>query len=163
MLDDAVRKRKGEKLVEEVETKIDLPVEAYLPDDYVPDSRQKVSLYKKISAVKNEGDLSELTAELKDRFGHVPEPVEMLLEIAILKQQCQQMGIDKIASARENIKVLFDLQKAKVDPQRIIKLIRQDRRLSLEPPAQLTINTTGLKGKNLIIIFRSVLEKIEAA
>jgi len=93
----------------------------------------------------------------------VPEPVEMLLEIAILKQQCQQMGIDKIASARENIKVLFDLQKAKVDPQRIIKLIRQDRRLSLEPPAQLTINTKGLRGKSLITIFRSVLEKIEAA
>ena len=163
MLDDAVRKLKGEKLVEEVETKIDLPVEAYLPDDYVPDSRQKVSLYKKIAAVKNEGDLSELTAELKDRFGNVPEPVEMLLEIAILKQQCQQMGIDKIASARENIKVLFDLQKAKVDPQRIIKLIRQDRRLSLEPPAQLTINTKGLRGKSLITIFRSVLEKIETA
>ena len=107
MLDDAVKKLKGEKVSEDLETKINLPIEAYLPDNYVPDSRQKVSLYKKIASAKNESDFSELKTEMKDRFGSVPEPVDMLLQMSFLKWKCQQMGIDKITSTRENIKILL--------------------------------------------------------
>ena len=160
MLDDAVKKLKGEKVSEDLETKINLPIEAYLPDNYVPDSRQKVSLYKKIASAKNEADFSELKTEMKDRFGSVPEPVDMLLQMSFLKWKCQQMGIDKITSTRENIRILFNPDRIEFDPSNIITLIKKDQRLGLEPPAQLTVNTEGLTGKNLLVTVQSLLDKI---
>ncbi len=161
MLDDAVKRLKGEKVFEEIETQINLPIEAYLPDDYVPDSRQKVSLYKKIASAKNEIDFTELNAEMKDRFGSVPEPVEMLLKIAFLKRECQQMGIDKITSTRENIKVFFNPEKIQFDPSKIVALIQQDQRLRLEPPAQLAIQTKGFVSRDLLCVLQGLLDKIK--
>ena len=83
-----------------METRINLPVEAYLPDNYVPDSRQKVSIYKKIAGLKDREALNELREELKDRYGAIPEPAEMLLEVANIKQLSQHLGITTIVLER---------------------------------------------------------------
>ena len=117
LLEDTVKKLKGEEIEETVETRISLPVEAYLPDEYVPDSRQKVSLYKKISALKTYGDRKELEEEIVDRYGKIPEPVEMLLEIAELKQLSQKLGADAIVAGGEQIKITFDAEKLGLDPK----------------------------------------------
>ena len=70
------------------------------------------------------------------------------------------MGIDKITSTRENIRILFNPDRIEFDPSNIITLIKKDQRLGLEPPAQLTVNTEGLTGKNLLVTVQSLLDKI---
>lgn len=120
-----------------------------------------MSLYKKIASAKNEIDFTELNAEMKDRFGSMPEPVEMLLKIAFLKRECQKMGIDKITSTRENIKVFFNPELIQFDPSKVVTLIQQDQRLRLEPPAQLTIQTKGLVERDLLCVLQGLLDKIK--
>jgi len=160
LLEEAVQKLRGEKIEEAVETRINLPVEAYLPDEYVPDSRQKVSLYKKIAALKTGVDRKALAEEMTDRYGKIPEPVEMLLEIAELKQFSQGLGVDAIVAGEEGVKITFDSVKPRFDPHQLIQLIQQDRRLTLSPPVRLVVNTKGLEGKTLLLALKRILGRL---
>ena len=157
LLDDAVRKLKGEKVEEEIETNINLPIEAFLPDDYIPDSRQKISIYKKISALKNEKQKDDLTKELKDRYGDLPEPVEMLLEITTIKQLSQKLGISAIVAGGNRIKVTFDERNPKIDANQLIEAVHENPQLELRPPAQLLISIEEITGKELLTELQQIL------
>lgn len=157
LLDDAVRKLKGEKVEEDIETSINLPIDAFLPDDYIPDSRQKISIYKKISALKNEKQKDELTEELKDRYGDIPEPVEMLLEITTIKQLSQKLGISTIVAGGNRIKVTFDERDPKIDVTQLVASVRENPQLELRPPAQLMISIEEKIGKELLTELQLIL------
>ena len=150
LLEEAVMALKGEKVEEALDTRISLPVEAYLPDDYVPDSRQKVSVYKKIAGLKDDTALKELREELQDRYGPIPEPVEMLLEIANLKQQSNQLGISAIVAGTEQVKVTFDEQNPRINVKKFIEIVHKNKNLQLQPPAQLKIRMPGMTGANML-------------
>ncbi len=157
LLEETVRGLKGEKVEEAIETRINLPIEAYLPDTYIPDSRQKISIYKKISALKTETDRRELENELKDRYGDMPEPVEMLLEISSIKQLSQQLGITSLVAGSKQLKATFDERKPKIDVTQFIETVHNNPKLQLRPPAQLMIDIEGLDGKNLLIALQQIL------
>ena len=160
LLSETVKSLSGEEVEESVETRINLPVEAYLPDEYVPDSRQKVSLYKKIAGLETVGDRADLEAEMSDRYGTIPEPVEMLLEIAQLKHLSKELGVESIAAGDDQIKITFDDAKSQLDPTRLIRIIRQDQRLRLMPPARLMVNMQGLAGRTLMLAVKAILKRL---
>lgn len=157
LLEEAVMALKGEKVEETLETRISLPIEAYLPDDYVPDSRQKVSIYKKIAGLKDTAALKELREELQDRYGAIPEPAEMLLEIASVKQLSQNLGITAIVAGKEQVKVTFDEQKPRINVKKFIEIIHKNSNLQLQPPAQLKIRMPGMTGVNLLTELQQTL------
>ena len=157
LLEEAVMALKGEKVEETLETRISLPVEAYLPDDYVPDSRQKVSIYKKIAGLKDTAALKELREELQDRYGAIPEPAEMLLEIASIKQLSQNLGITAIVAGKEQVKVTFDEQKPRINVKKFIEIIHKNSNLQLQPPAQLKIRMPGVTGVNILTELQQTL------
>ena len=76
---------------------IDLPVDAYLPDDYVPEEPQKLELYRRLARVSSEGDVEAVRRDLVDRFGPLPSPVERLLEVARLRLSAERAGIASIS------------------------------------------------------------------
>ncbi len=158
LLEEAVMTLKGEKVEETLETRISLPIEAYLPDDYVPDSRQKVAIYKKIADLKDSTALKELREELQDRYGAIPEPVEMLLEIASVKQLSQNLGITAIVAGKEQVKVTFDEQKPKINVKKFVERIHQDNDLQLQPPAQLKIRMPGMTSLNILTKLKQTLK-----
>ena len=157
LLEDAVMALKGEKVEETVETRISLPVEAYLPDDYVPDSRQKVSVYKKIAGLKDREALNELREELKDRYGAIPEPAEMLLEVADIKQLSQHLGITAIVAGKEQVKVTFDERKPRINVKKFVEIVHQNKNIQLQPPAQLKIRMPGVTGVNMLTELQQTL------
>ena len=158
LLEEAVMALKGEKVEETVETRINLPVEAYLPDNYVPDSRQKVSIYKKIAGLKDRAALEELREELKDRYGAIPEPAEMLLEVANIKQLSQQLGIATIVAGKEQVKVTFDEKKPRINVKKFIDVVHENKNLQLQPPAQLKIRMPGVTGANMLTELQQTLK-----
>ena len=68
-----------------IDVDVDLPGEAFLPDDYVPEMRQKIDIYRRLTRMANVNDLRQLRDELNDRFGSPPDQVERLFKIAELK------------------------------------------------------------------------------
>ena len=163
LLEETVRGLKGQKVEATIETRINLPIEAYLPDTYIPDSRQKISIYKKISALKTDADRHELEDELKDRYGDIPDPVEMLLEISSIKQLCQQLGITTLVAGSKQLKATFDERKSKIDVTQLVETVHNNPKLQLRPPAQLMIDIEGLGGKNLLIALQQILTPFVAA
>ena len=79
-----------------VEIKIELPVDAHLPHEYVPGERLRLEAYKKLASVENEAALDEIIAELKDRYGEPPAPVLNLFDVARLRTIARQAGISDI-------------------------------------------------------------------
>ena len=85
MLGEAVRQLKGEAKEEVFTTTMDLNVDAYIPESYIPNEYQKLDIYKRIAGIENEEELEDMTEELLDRFGDIPKRVQQLLTIAGLK------------------------------------------------------------------------------
>ena len=162
LLEEAVMALKGEKVEETLETRISLPVEAYLPDDYVPDSRQKIAVYKKIAGLKDSGALNELRDELRDRYGPIPEPAEMLLEVASIKQLSQNLGITAIVAGKEQVKVTFDEQKPKINVKKLVDIIHENDNFQLQPPAQLIIRMPGMAGVDILTELQQALKRFVA-
>ncbi len=85
LLDNAVRRMKNQPLRTHLEVTIDLPYSAYLPRDYVPDRRQRIEVYRRLSRIRRTDRLEDFRQELRDRFGKAPEPAEWLLRLAELR------------------------------------------------------------------------------
>ena len=79
-----------------VEIKIELPVDAHLPHEYVPGERLRLEAYKKLASVENAEALDEIIAELKDRYGEPPTPVLNLFDVARLRTIARRAGISDI-------------------------------------------------------------------
>ncbi|MFD1432650.1 transcription-repair coupling factor [Lacticaseibacillus yichunensis] len=107
MLNDAVAKKRGTKVQAKTDAEIDLDIEAYLPDDYVSDSRQKIELYKRVRETENDAQEQELTGDLIDRFGDYPAPVDNLLKIAHLKRFADQALVEKVSQTGSQLAIIL--------------------------------------------------------
>ena len=85
LLEKAVRELKKLPPRETVDVAVDLPVQAYLPRQYIPDMRTKIDLYRRLARITTEDQLDDLAGELADRFGAVPIEVQRLVELARLR------------------------------------------------------------------------------
>jgi transcription-repair coupling factor (superfamily II helicase) len=96
LLERAVRQLKKLPPRETVDVNIDLPGEAYLPRNYVPDMRSKIDLYRRLAQLTTEAAVTDFAGELADRFGPVPAVVEHLLELARLRIWAHRWGVREI-------------------------------------------------------------------
>lgn len=88
----------GEKEETPSEIKVDLPVNAHMPHDYVSSERLRLSAYRQIAQALTIEELNEAREELVDRYGALPEPVENLFTIAALRQRARAVGLREIVA-----------------------------------------------------------------
>lgn len=86
------------------EVKIELPVDAHLPHEYVPGERLRLEAYKKLATVEDEAALEAIVEELRDRYGEPPEPAQHLIEVARLRTIARAAGISDVAVQAKNIR-----------------------------------------------------------
>jgi transcription-repair coupling factor (superfamily II helicase) len=96
LVGEAVAEFRGESGTETVEMKVDLPVDAHLPHDYVPGERLRLEAYRKIAEVVSSHGLDQVRAELLDRYGPLPTPVENLLEVARFRVLARGVGLTEV-------------------------------------------------------------------
>ena len=122
MLNEAVRLLKGEIKEEDFTTTMDLNVDAFIPDSYIPNEYQKLDVYKRIAAIENEEEMEDMTEELLDRFGDIPKKVEKLLKVAALKTMAHAAYVTSVE--QKGARFVFTMyERARVAPQRIPELI----------------------------------------
>ncbi len=100
LLDEAIKKIKGQVVQKIPEPVLDLNVDAYIGDRYISDPKQKVEFYKKMAAVKSLEDATELEMEFEDRFGDLPDSVRNLLLVTQIKVLAREIGIASITSQK---------------------------------------------------------------
>lgn len=110
LLEEAIREMKGEvKPPEPAPVIVDIPVDAFIPEDYVPDPRQKIDLYKKIAAIETLEDADDVAEEILDRFGNPPLAVQNLLAVARVKIRARQIGISTISQEKDRLVFKFSV------------------------------------------------------
>jgi transcription-repair coupling factor (superfamily II helicase) len=83
------------------EVRIDLPVDAHLPPDYIGSDRLRLEGYRRLAAAPDEAGIASVVEELVDRYGPLPEPAERLLALARLRLLCRQYGVTEVAAVGE--------------------------------------------------------------
>jgi len=108
MVEQAVQRLKGQVVEEEPDPTLRLNVSAFIPEDYVADPHQRLSLYKRLSSSTQVGDLALLHGEIQDRFGPPPEPVERLLEVMQVRLQAKVLRLSSIELKTGSVVVTLD-------------------------------------------------------
>ena len=106
LVGEAVANYRGEKEEREVETKIDLPVNAHIPHTYIDSERLRLQAYRQIAAADTEEKIAEAREELADRYGELPEAVENLLAVATLRMHARAAGIHEMVVLGPKVRVV---------------------------------------------------------
>ncbi len=147
LLEEAVSEKRGKK-AEKTDCKVDLKLNAYIPDNYIFDSESRIEMYKLISGIVSEEDYREVLDEMIDRFSEPPKPVCNLLEIAVIRGAACQCGVTEITEKEE--KYLIFLTK-EPQPEQIARAASayKGRELFYSPgskPCFSLATALGLKG-----------------
>ncbi|SNY51599.1 transcription-repair coupling factor [Paractinoplanes atraurantiacus] len=104
MVGEAVQAFKGERPEEEPEVKIDLPVDAHLPVEYIAVERLRLEMYRKLAEARDEEKLREVVAEMTDRYGEPPAQVANLIAVARFRQRARAYGLTDVSMQGKHIR-----------------------------------------------------------
>jgi transcription-repair coupling factor (superfamily II helicase) len=148
LLEQTVRELKGEELEDDVRATVNLRVDLRIDASYVPDMNQRLMLYRKVAAARRDAEIDQVLEESIDRYGPLPDSVLNLADYGRIRVMADRLGIDTIDREGRIVVLKFGPQ-AKVDPVRLVALVRQRRELTLVPPAALRLALDGTGGSGL--------------
>jgi len=128
LLDIAMREMRGMEPPADFETLMDITLDAYIPDHYIPHEGQRLDIYKKISHIDNQTDFYDVQEEMEDRFGTLPPSAQNLLDIALLKARARSFDITAIKqnNSTNTVTIAFKPD-AKVDPLTIARMVKESK------------------------------------
>jgi transcription-repair coupling factor (superfamily II helicase) len=139
LLAESVSEMRGEPVPEERDVRVDLPVKAFIPPEWLGQESLRLELYRRIGAARDRDELARVRAEAEDRFGRVPDEVRTLLAVQSLRLTCLETGVDEVFTIRREIRI----RPMDAEAGHALALTRDDaayhevtRTLNLKPPAQ---------------------------
>ena len=146
LLEQTVRELKGEDLEDDVRATVNLRVDLRIDADYVPDMNQRLMLYRKVAAARRDEEIDRVLEEAADRYGPLPDSVLNLADYGRIRVMADKLDIDTIDREGRTVVIKFRPQ-ARVDPVRLVSLVRQRPDLTLVPPAALKLSLDVAQGK----------------
>ncbi|MTH55249.1 transcription-repair coupling factor [Bacillus mangrovi] len=163
MLKEAIEERKGDAPKEkEFVPEIDLDLDAYIPEGYISDGKQKIDMYKRFRAITSEEDLSELQEEMTDRFGNYPAEVSYLFKAAEAKLLSVRERVETIKEAKNVIYLSVEEEASmRADGQKLFELSsKYGRKVGLGMDGnklKISIQTKGLEPEEKLSILIGLL------
>ena len=152
LMEETLNEVQGQAPRHELETRVDLRVDAFLPTDYVADEKQRMEMYKRIASIATDDERADLTDELIDRYGDLPAVVETLLDVSQLRQLCNRMGISQVARSKEGLRMKLD-ERYVPDAAIFLQAVAEtDGRLTLSarPPAALMLKDPRMQEREML-------------
>ncbi|MBI3185166.1 MAG: transcription-repair coupling factor [Myxococcales bacterium] len=162
LLEEAVCEARGEPPRSEVEPEVNLPLAAFIPDDYVPDVHQRLVLYKRFSVAASPDELADLRAELVDRFGDCPGEVDNLSELTLLKIDMRELRLRALESGPARLVITLGPEPM-LEPAKLAALIQRSKGLyRLTPDMKLVVRAPeGIQGVQLVAEAQKVIRDLE--
>jgi transcription-repair coupling factor (superfamily II helicase) len=132
LLEQAVQELKGEEVAPRIDPEIHLKLEANLPEEYVPDSHQRMSLYKRLSRATEAGEIDDIEEEMIDLYGKNPIQVADLLQIMRIRLMMKNLRILKLDYNGKELVFSFDAG-TPVNPVALIQWAEKDPKVRLIP------------------------------
>jgi transcription-repair coupling factor (superfamily II helicase) len=158
LLEQAILELRGEPPREAPRAALHLRVEMRIPPDYVPETHQRLSIYKRVSQLRREEDVLPLRDELRDRYGPLPPEVEGLLRYAALRVRAEALAVVQADATASGLALRFDAR----TPLQADALVRA---VAGQPGAALTPD--GLRwpthGREPMVALDALLDRLRAA
>ncbi len=104
MLGEAVSEEKGEKTApRKKECLIDMQIDAHIPESYIGNIPQRLEIYRRIADIFTQEDAEDVKDELRDRYGEIPESVQGLIDISMLRNSASKLGIYEIGQKGQTV------------------------------------------------------------
>ena len=142
LLEETVRELKGEEVVPEIHSSLNLGLDIRIPPDYVTDENQRLRAYRQIANAADAEARDRAEKELADRYGPVPEAVRNLLEYSALKTAAEHIGIE-LVDRRHNVLNIKFHKETRVDPTRLMGLVSKTRGAQFTPAGVLLLPLEG--------------------
>jgi transcription-repair coupling factor (superfamily II helicase) len=162
MLDRAVREMKGEGARDEAETQLNLGLNIRIPAEYIAEENQRLRMYKRVAGVETPAQLSDVCAELQDRYGEPPAAVRNLLDYAALKWLAARAGVTAIERKRDLVSIKFR-QNASIDPGKLAKFVSAQRGAQFAPDGTLKYASQATSPPEVLAQLRGLLEELSPA
>ncbi len=160
LIEQTIRELKGETSVEEVEPEMVINLSAYLPESYIPDTEQRLVHYRRFSSLKSPEELTDLSAELTDRYGPIPSDVQNLVQVIDLKLFLKKAGVKKLEMGKGGFTFTF-LDNGRIDLDKTLKLVNDNPdKTRLYPDGRLFLAWGGLSGFEGVKRARNILQEI---
>jgi transcription-repair coupling factor (superfamily II helicase) len=160
LLNKAIAKLKGEELQEDRSPTLHLDMDAYLPENYISDPRQKMEWYKRLAAVEDRAELAEMELELKDRYGACPRAVQSLLEAVDIRIWALELGLCEVTQRSSQLVLRYfedQLPGASFIPEMTLRFKGKIKFLQGPPPG-FSMTVSGGQGAQLL---RSLLPQLK--
>src|SRR6516162_6206323 len=152
LLDETVRELKGEEVVPEIHSSLNLNLDIRIPNDYIGDENQRLRAYRQIANSANAAARDRAEKELEDRYGPVPIAVRNLIDYSALKTAAEQAGIEAIDRRPNLLNIKFH-KETPVDPARLMNIVSQARGAQFSPAGVLILPLDHRTGAAEILRF----------
>ncbi len=162
LLEETVRELKGEEIVPEIHSALNLGLDIRIPTDYIADENQRLRAYRQIANAADAAARDRAEKELEDRYGPVPEAVRNLLHYSALKTLAEQIGVEAIDRRHNVLNIKFH-QGTRVDPGRLMTLVGKSRGAQFTPAGVLLLPLDGQTAAgNILRFLDESLEQLRA-
>jgi len=138
MLERTIAEMRGDEIADETSVSINLGVDVSIPKDYIAEASQRLRTYKRISSAESEEALTQIHAEVEDRYGRIPRSVENLFEYARLRKLAEQMAIVSIDKTTGGVEIKLG-ESARVAPEKLMQFLSENQDSSFSPTGILRI------------------------
>ena len=160
LLERTIKELKGEEVIYEIQPEINIKISAYIPEDYIRDTNQRLMVYKRLTSISSDEELGEMMREVTDRFGRIPPLVENLLEVVRIKILLKRFLITSADYNGREIVLSFD-PRAEASLEKILQLIVSDgKRYRFSPDLKLSIAFNNDNWKSILTEIKNVLVTI---
>ena len=161
MLEAAVKELKGEGAEERPTTQLNLGLSLRIDESYVPEENQRLRLYKKIAGAQSAAAIGEIRAELEDRYGAPPDATVYLLEAAMLRLECERIGVAQIDRKRGELLIRF-VENAAVDPNQLLKLVSRNAKHGAQftPQGVLKLPLRATRPDEVLLEIQEILARL---
>ncbi len=130
LLEEAVHELKGEPVSPRIDAEVHLKVNAQIPDSYIPDTRQRMNFYRRLSKASSGSEIDEIEQEMVDLYGHEPQEVVRFIKIMSIRALMCDLGVSRIDYNNHEFILSFD-STTPIEPARIVQWIQSDRKARL--------------------------------
>jgi transcription-repair coupling factor (superfamily II helicase) len=145
LLEQTIRELKGEEVEDEIRANVNLRVDLRIDDAYIPDMNQRLTVYRRMAAVRTAVELDRLMDEVRDRYGAPPSSVLNLAEYAYIRLLADGLRIDTIDREGQLVVLKFRAD-ARLDPTWLFRVVQSRGDAALVPPATLKLDLRGPAG-----------------
>jgi transcription-repair coupling factor (superfamily II helicase) len=162
LMEETLNEVQGRQTIRELETRVDLRVDAFLPPEYVAEEKQRMEMYKRIASTVTDEDRADVTDELIDRYGALPPAAETLLDVSQLRALSNRLGVSQVTRGKEGLIMKLD-ERYVPDPACLLQAISEtDGRLALSAraPARMILKVQNMGEAELLQEALKVVRKV---